>query len=380
MANIFACGDIVNYENESGHLCSNDLEKLIKSADYAVCNFEAPVSGFGRPIPKSGPNLSQSACTISGLKEQGFDLLLLANNHIYDYGPEGLSATLSAAHQEGLETVGAGIDFYSAYRPLIKKIADIEIGIINACEAQFGVIDHFDREESSGYAWINHPQIDKTILELKKNCDFVIVFSHAGLENYSIPQKEWRYRYKHLCDLGADVVIGTHPHVPQGYESHNGSLIFYSLGNFYFDYDYARNYENHSYAVMLELKKGLPPSFEPIHHITQNKKVKISEKKINLEFLCKKLGDSYQKEHDKMSLIAYEKIIRRNLLTSASMIPFDGTVKGTIKELAATILGRRKNINKPLTQMHFMRNEAYYYATKHALSIKSGIRESQEKK
>jgi len=371
MTKIFACGDIVNYGNNSGILCSDELEKIIKSSDYAICNFEAPVSGFGQPMPKSGPHLHQSAKTIFGLKEQGFDLLLLANNHILDYGCDGLLGTITTAQQAGLDTIGAGLSADTAYQPLIKNIEKLKIGIINACEAQFGVIDHFDRNEKSGYAWINHPIIDKTILALKKECDFVIVFSHAGLENYSIPQKEWRHRYKHLCDLGADVIIGSHPHVPQGYEKHNSSLIFYSLGNFYFDYGYACNYENPTYSVMLDLKKGAPPEFEPIFHATKNKKVEISNNTIDLEMLCDKLGISYQKEHDEMSLTAYEKIIRRHLITSASDIPFDGTIRGTLKELAATILGRRRKFNKNLTQLHFMRNEAYYYAATHALRLKA---------
>jgi poly-gamma-glutamate capsule biosynthesis protein CapA/YwtB (metallophosphatase superfamily) len=105
--------------------------------------------------------------------------------------------------------------------------------MINACEANFGLIDGFNREEKAGYAWINDPRIDKTILRLRRECDILLVFSHAGLEHYWIPQKEWRARYRHFCDLGADVIIGSHPHVPQAYESHAGSLIFYSLGNFF---------------------------------------------------------------------------------------------------------------------------------------------------
>ncbi|MEI8616633.1 hypothetical protein P4S63_01315 [Pseudoalteromonas sp. B193] len=62
----------------------------------------------------------------------------------------------------------------------------MKIGIINACEAQFGVINDFDRVTEAGFAWVNSPVIDQTILDLKVMCDFVLVFAHAGLENYSI--------------------------------------------------------------------------------------------------------------------------------------------------------------------------------------------------
>lgn len=371
MATLFACGDVVNCQNKDGIVCSTDLQAVIEQADCSICNFEAPVQGYGTPQPKSGPHLSQQRSTVGGLKQQGFDLLLLANNHMLDYGKEGLAATLGVAREVGIDTIGADVDEKTAYKSVIKKIDDLDIGIINACEAQFGVIDHFEREEKAGYAWINHPRIDTKVIALKKKCDFVIVCVHAGLENYNIPQKEWRVRYKHLCDLGADVIIGSHPHVPQGYEEHGESLIFYSLGNFYFDYGVAANYENHSYSVMLELIKGQSPSFEAVHHFTKNNKVCLADTEVDLKKLCGALGLGYEKAHAEMNLCAYENIIRRNLVTSASRLPFDGTVKGTLKEIAATILGRRKNVNKTLTQLHFMRNETYYYAAKHALEIKS---------
>lgn len=169
------------------------------------------------------------------------------------------------------------------------------------------------------------------------------------------------------------MVICSHPHAPQGYVKYNGSLIFYSLGNFYFDYDYdyAANYENHSYAVMIELNPSKAPDFEAVHHVTHNKKVRLSDKQVDLKRLCEALKESHEKSHDEMSISAYEKIVRRNLITSASKLPFDGTIKGRLKEIAAKILGRRKKVNKPLTQLHFMRNEAYYYAARHALEVKA---------
>jgi hypothetical protein len=376
MIKVFACGDVVNYENQTGILCGDKLSNIIKNADYSICNFEAPIQGYGVAIPKCGPHLHQNKNTLKGLKAQGFNLVLLANNHIMDYGYRGLEATIDAAQEAGLDVLGAGQDFKAAYEPVIKIIAGVKIGILNACEAQFGVIDHFERAESAGYAWINHPYIDNTILKLRKSCDFVLIFVHAGLENYQIPQKEWRARYKQLCDLGADAVVGSHPHVPQGYERHGNSLIFYSLGNFYFDYGYAVESENHSYAVMLELEKGEPPRFYPLEHATRNGQVDLCDSSFNLMQLSEKLGDGYIAEHEKMSLEAYRSI-KRNLISSATCLPFDGTFKGTLREMAATLLGRRASARRNLTQLHYVRNETYHYAAKHALELLS--RENDDK-
>ncbi|MAG65053.1 MAG: hypothetical protein CMK74_04160 [Pseudomonadales bacterium] len=370
MAKIFACGDVVNYGNNTGLLCDAKLESIISGADYSVCNFEAPIAGFGRPISKCGPHLQQDKKTLTGLKEQGFDLVLLANNHIMDYGRAGLKATIDAANDVGLDTVGAGLDFQSAYKSLVRDIAGVRVGIINACEAQFGVLDGSGTIGDAGYAWINHNKIDAEIFSLRKECDFVLLFAHAGLEDVHIPQKEWRSRYKYFCDLGVDVVIGSHPHVPQGYEAYNKSLIFYSLGNFYFDYGYAKNYKNHSYALMLHLEKGRTISFEPVHHVTNSHKVFVCEDEVDINGLCRSLVENYNEKLDEISLAAYRHI-NRQLISSGSQLPFDGTLFGSLKELVATILGRRKASYKRLVQLHYVRNETYHYAAKHALDVLS---------
>ncbi|WP_253644390.1 CapA family protein [Vibrio sp. Y42_MX_L11] len=372
MNKIFVCGDIVNYNNADGMILSKEMSDIVESADYSVCNFEAPVAGYGQPIPKSGAIHYQCSETLNGLNKQGFNLALLANNHIMDFGTKGLEATIETASKSGMEVIGAGVNKSQAYEPLIKEINGMKVGIVNACEAQFGVIDHFKRSESSGYAWINHPLIDKNIIRLKNECDFVLVFAHAGLENYKVPQKEWRERYKHLCDLGADAVIGSHPHIAQGYEQYNESMIFYSLGNFYFDGGRWATNENQSYALELILNKGRPISFEPIFHYTFNGKVQLSseENKVDLEELCELLGDRYDIEHDNMILDSFP-LVRDRLLKSISPFPIGSSLKMTLKEILATLIGRRNHINKDLDAMHFMRNEAYYYVMRHGLEVKA---------
>lgn len=363
MTSLFICGDIINYEHVDGLICSDELATVISSADYAVCNFEAPVGGFGQRQPKVGPHHQQQPQTIAGLKQQGFNLLLLANNHIMDFGAEGLSATLSYAQKEKMDTLGAGLDAVAAYKPLIKEIHGVKIGMVNACEAQFGVLDHFERTNSAGYAWINHPKIDKSILDLKRDCDFVIVFSHAGLEHYAIPQKEWRERYKHFCDLGADIVVGSHPHVPQGYESFNGSLVFYSLGNFYFDSKNYKDKEDQSFAVWVDLYDDKSFRFKPIYHYKKNGMVQLAEtdKQINLKSLCAMLGHDYQKQHDQMSLEAYEMIkhmLIRSLLSS-------------MRKMFLRLLHKGNKNSKELLGLHLIRNEAYYFAARHAMELKA---------
>ncbi len=375
MVKIFVSGDVVNYSHSDGKICHDDLAEIIKSADFAICNFEAPVSGFGAPKPKAGPRHNQCPGTIEGLKKQGFDMLLLANNHIMDYGCDALEATLRIARENDFDTIGAGLNNMEAYKPLIKELDGVKIGMINACEAQFGVIDYFDRCTKAGYAWINHSRVDKNIIMLRQRCDFIIIFSHAGLEHYFIPQKEWRDRYRHFCDLGADVVVGSHPHVPQGYEIYKNSLIFYSLGNFYFDSPKYKDKEDGSFSIMLCLEKGRIPTFEPIFHCKHNGRVGLAsfDKQINLANLCDMLTDEveYEKAHDQMSIEAYESIVLPNLIFSIMPIPYRGSFKSTLHYLCRKMLRRTEAVDKTLLQLHLLRNEAYYYATRHALEVKA---------
>ncbi|SFQ68987.1 poly-gamma-glutamate synthesis protein (capsule biosynthesis protein) [Halopseudomonas formosensis] len=374
MAKIFICGDVVNTEKQSGEILSPSLEQIVLGADYAICNFEAPVEGAGSPIAKSGPHIQQKATTLYGLKKQGFDLIQLANNHIMDFGSSGLMETIKQAHLAKLDVIGAGADFNSAYKPLIKEINGVVFGIINACEAQFGVLDYFQDKNTAGYAWINHNQIDKNIIDLKKQCDFVLVLSHAGLENYSIPQREWRERYQHFCDLGADVVVGAHPHVPQGFEEYKASLIFYSLGNFYFDWGGHAANDDKSYAVMLEFDKASRIKVTPVFHITriEQRVVDVANynERVDIKALSESLKNGYEKLHEMMVLSAYEKV-KTNFLRGFSVIPRGHGLKSTIKELVASLLGRRKHIDKKILSLHLIRNEAYYYVTRNALELEA---------
>jgi hypothetical protein len=367
----FVAGDVVNYPNPTGELCSFELAEIIRKADYAVCNFEAPIHGYGLPQPKCGPHLCQRPETLYGLKTQGFDAVLLANNHIMDFGAEGLEETIRAAQAAGLETVGAGATAEEAYAPLIVEMNGLRVGVINACEAQFGVLDFFTEGSRAGYAWINSPEVDRAVLSLRHSCDFVIVLSHAGLEHYNIPQKEWRVRYKHLCALGADAVIGSHPHVPQGYETHGDSLIFYSLGNFYFDSEKRAGRRDATYSVLLKLSRGSPISFEPVFHQKANGVVCLSDgpERVDIEGLCGRLGEGYEAEHDRMAAETYARV-RHRLKRSLNAYPFDRGLLDHVKTVVRWMLRRGSKEDKDLVELHMLRNEAYYFAARHALEVK----------
>lgn len=208
---VFVCGDIVITSNNT-KIISNELNKIISSVDIAMCNFEAPIISEGTPISKVGPHIYQSENAVKILKNIGFNVFSLVNNHICDYGERGLEKTLKEFSNNKLIHVGAGNKFEEAYKLKIKEIHGIKFGFLSACEAEFG--SYIDQEMHGGYAWINHPELRKSIIKSKNNIDVLFLLVHAGAEEVPLPLKEWRNLYRELCDLGVDIIIGSHPHVP----------------------------------------------------------------------------------------------------------------------------------------------------------------------
>lgn len=304
MAKIFVCGDLINAFVDTNFI-SNQIVKIISETDYAICNFEGTL-----PFPDCvSTDMIQRPSTLDTLKADGFNMLLLANNHVTDYGKIGLETTISKIKQYEFDYMGAGLSYEEAYQPFIKEIAGIKFGFVNVCEAQIG---HYERpDQSFGYAWIGDENVLNRISKLKKIVDHVIVFVHAGLEKYVLPLKEYRALYKQYCDAGASCVIGGHPHVAQGIEIYNNKLIAYSLGNFYFPSTFCYSeLWNNSFSVVLNFNTN-SYSYDVIYHETKNNVVDISSNKIvDVTSLSKQLhSPQYDELLAKQNSIAFHKLV-----------------------------------------------------------------------
>lgn len=228
---IFVCGDFRAANPDIIHF-EESLASELATGDIKVCNFEAPVKTTGaKPSVKSGPGLDQSVKSPAILKKFGFNVIQLANNHIMDYGKEGLKATLEEF--EGVITVGAG-SAKDAYSPRFMEIKGKCIGFLSYVHHEFGVVDYVD-DGCYGAAWISSLDVPEIVMNTKKKCDFLVVLPHAGIEHEVAPLPVWRKMYRKFIDWGADCVIGGHTHCPQGWETYKGKPIYYSLGDFYFD-------------------------------------------------------------------------------------------------------------------------------------------------
>ena len=212
----------------------SDILPCISDSDYSVINLEAPivVSPSAEPIQKCGPNIKSSPLAIKALRDIGFNMVTLANNHFYDYGENGVKDTLQACEAEGMDYVGGGFDLKQAGNIFYKKIRDYKLAFINCCENEFSIAEI----GKGGSNPINPVRQFYSIQEAKRNADYVILITHGGPENYQYPTPRMKELYRFFIDSGADVVVNHHQHCYSGYEVYNGKPIFYGLGNFCFDY------------------------------------------------------------------------------------------------------------------------------------------------
>lgn len=239
------------YENILG-----EVKPIIESANYSLVNLECPIvnSPNSVPIKKCGPNLKTSKKVAELIKYAGFKGVTLANNHLLDYGDEGVADTLAACRDVGVDTVGGGMNFSEAERILYKVIGGFTVAFINCCEHEFSIAT----SNSAGANPLNAIQQYYAIQEAHVKADYVFVIVHGGHEHFQLPSPRMQEIYHFFVDCGADVVINHHQHCYSGYEVYKGTPIFYGLGNFCFDNSCIKNsLWNQGYLVELKIDETI---------------------------------------------------------------------------------------------------------------------------
>lgn len=226
------------------------VKPFFDKADYSVVNLEAPIvsSPNAKPIKKAGPALKCSDKVINSLKYLGVDCVTLANNHFRDYGDDGTLNTMTLCRDASIDYVGAGRNTEDARSILYKDVCDKKFAFINCCEHEYSIAS----DDYAGSNPINPIQQYYSILEARKNADYVIVITHGGIEHHKLPSPRMVELYRFFIDAGADVIVNHHQHCYSGYEIYNGKPIFYGLGNFCFDWNGKRDsIWNEGYFVTL---------------------------------------------------------------------------------------------------------------------------------
>ncbi|MBD0381155.1 CapA family protein [Paenibacillus sp. WST5] len=211
----------------------SNVSDFLSKPDYTIANLETPITTRGT-VQKKDYVYRSSPLALPALKGSGIDLVNLANNHVMDFGTEGLLDTMASLDQEGVKRIGAGKDLNEAYQPVIVEKQGMKIAFLG-----------FSRvvPEASWKAGPGHPGVAETyshklpveaIQKAKEQADLVVVIAHWGVERSDNPDKNQKDLAHRYIDAGADLIVGGHPHVLQGFEQYKGKWIAYSLGNFIF--------------------------------------------------------------------------------------------------------------------------------------------------
>ena len=206
---------------------------VLHAADVSIANLECVVAEKGEKVEKPYNYMASPTCL--PLLKRYFTGLSVANNHSGDYGKAAFAEQCDLLEKAKMPYFGGGRNLAEAHTPWIIDRNGVRIAMLGYCEVFLRSYQAAEKEP--GIAWSEHE--DEVFADLKAahekyKADVVIPFMHWGREGDPANDREKTFARK-MIDSGADIVVGTHPHVTQGAEYYKGHLIVYSLGNFLFN-------------------------------------------------------------------------------------------------------------------------------------------------
>ena len=236
---------------EDDQLLSQPILDFFHSADHVAANVEGALIDAVDDGSRGVFFHAMNPAATKVLKNMHADIWCVGNNHTMDAGREGVISTRALAAQMGCRTIGAGLNEVEASEPIYLEEAG-GIGMFGV--AYMAECIPATATEPGIFRWDDMAYIASRIAEVKSKARWCVIVSHGGEEFTSLPSPYTRDRYLKYLELGADVVVAHHPHVPENYELFpDGKAIFYSLGNFIFDTDYQRAHLYTDIGVLLKL-------------------------------------------------------------------------------------------------------------------------------
>ena len=210
--------------------------EVIRSADVAVANLETAVTD--RDIEKPGEKtyeFKSDPDALPAFRDAGFDAVNLANNHTMDFGPDGLRDTMRHLEENGIVHVGAGETAEEAYAPEYIEKNGLRIALFGFSHVIPDVCWKVGARKIGLAETYDYTKPVEAIEKAAAEADLVVVMAHWGDELQEQPHPTEQVELaRRFVDAGADLVVGSHPHVLQGFERYGGGWIAYSLGNFIF--------------------------------------------------------------------------------------------------------------------------------------------------
>lgn len=246
-------GFVLDYYDKAGDLekcISPQILDITKGADIFFLNHEYAISDRGEPLEGKYYTFRAKPERMELLEEMGTDIVSLANNHVYDYGPDALLDTADLLDDAGIAYVGGGRNISEAKRPVYFISHGIKIGFVGASSAEKYHFTPQATEDSPGILEAyDTAEFNRVISDASEACDYLIAYIHWGPEDeeqYADYQTE---EGKEFLASGADIVVGGHPHVLEGIEYTDAGPIVYSMGDFWFN-------DETKYTGLLNLEIG----------------------------------------------------------------------------------------------------------------------------
>ena len=230
----------------------------LAAADITVGNLENTLSRAGAP-QQGGDSFAADPAIVPGLRDAGFDVLGLANNHAGDFGDRALVQTVRRLRGGGIDTFGAGRNPRQAWQPAVVERHGTRVGFLGfnaigetpaVAPAQPGAVSVSMPPRTGPLDEGELRRFERAVRRLADRVDVVVALPHWGTQYTNRPESVQRQVARRLVEAGADVVVGGHPHWLQGAEMVQGRLVVHSLGNFVFDMDFMQRTQE---GAVLEL-------------------------------------------------------------------------------------------------------------------------------
>ncbi len=200
-----------------------------RNSNKAVINLECPIVKEG--IPEGGKiNLKVKENYLGDIFGNNLFCVNLGNNHIFDYGLDGLHSTLREIKKHNAYYFGLNSRTDAKYEPLIIKLNEITIAFFSTvCQSTSPILEV---GQSPRLSELDVEALRHGIVGVRSLVKRIVVYIHWGTEESSIPEPEEIEIARKLVDYGADIVVGSHAHAPQPIERYKKGIIAYNLGNF----------------------------------------------------------------------------------------------------------------------------------------------------
>ena len=215
-------------------IADSEMLERMQNADLFVINEEFPFSLRGEAMEDKQFTFRADPKYVEIFQKMGVDIATVANNHALDFGRDAFLDTLDTLKSAGITCIGGGYHLSEASAPAVRTIKGQTFAIFGATRVSPSATWYASDSQPGLFQTYDATLLNQKIAEAHTEYDHVIVFAHWGIEKNETPEDYQRSLAKGYIDAGADLVVGCHPHVLQGFEYYNGVPIVYSLGNYLF--------------------------------------------------------------------------------------------------------------------------------------------------